>query len=74
MTSPYFILTYILCLLFILFDISYISTDIQKGTIQILLGKLFICIGSSIISTYSQKFENQFLIYTSNFIYKYDSF
>ena len=58
----------------IFFVSSVISTDIKKGIITNLLGYLFICLGISIISTYSRKMENQCFIYTSNSICKYDPF
>ena len=62
MASSYFIITYILCLFFILFHILFISAVIQMGIITNILCWFFICIGSHIIIMYCLKFENQCFI------------
>ena len=72
--TVYFITTYLLSFFSILFDSSVINTDTHNGIITNLLGYFFICLGISIISTYSWKLEINVSFYTSNFICKYDSF
>ena len=51
--TVYFIITYLLSLFSSLIGSSVIITDIQKGIITNLFGYFFVCLGSSIISTYS---------------------
>ena len=70
MTSAYFIITYLMSLLFILFGSYAISVNIQTFIIKTLKGYIFICLDSTIFSTYSLNDENKCLILYVKFYLK----